>query len=166
MSIENAVFKLTRRRIRLQELQNLSAPNIILEIEQKLIKKAQKELEEEERKSSIPQEILIILEKKAELNFYVQEFQWLDKTKERTYCPGCKYMYETPNGTKRENSSTEPLCTLHPEKSYEGCEDFEDYGIIKWEIRNKQHYRKIGNIARKIRETRKELSDLMGETSE
>jgi len=152
MTFEDVIRRLAHRKIRLVDLTNLEAPQILIDREKKMI--AQDELR------------LQIAQKEIEFDAYQSELNHLDETREQNYCPGCRYMYQTPEGkrlTELESEERGVTCTLHPELTYKGCDDFEDYGISKWDMIHKRHYQRINNAKKMAQGTRQEIGGLKAE---
>ena len=142
--------RLAMRNHRLRRLQNLGAPEEILQNEQRIIKQAELELQ--------------ISEKRTELSFYEERQRDLDIKRENSFCPGCKYIYETLDGrrlTDEEVTSADSHCTLHSGREDIGyCEDFVDYGVVKWNEHFKAEYNDLKLAARLVQEAKQKISEL------
>lgn len=143
-SLEDICRRLANRKLRLEKLIILKAPHRIIEREKTLIEKSKLELR--------------LAIKAIELETYEAHLLFLDETREKTYCPGCRYMYEFPDGKELPEEALG--CSLHPGREYEGCEDFEDYGITKWDAYYKDHYAEINLTKGMIEQTKKEIKEL------
>jgi hypothetical protein len=86
----------------------------------------------------------------------------MERDRESTHCPACRYMYKTPDGRKlTDKEIMEMGCTLHPGKEYTGeCDDFENYGIMKWDVHYRLKYRDINSLKGLVKKTEKDIGKL------
>lgn len=159
MKTRNIIRKLAMRKTRLKKLESMlsngteeGACKIIEKLirnEQILVKRAELELG--------------IYLKQKELGFYQDDLKTLDEKREDSYCPACKYMYETPDGKKltAEETREDSQCTLHPGREYTGyCPDFVDAEYVKWDTHFRQKYQEIKGVKQIVQETEREISEL------
>ncbi|MEM4271767.1 MAG: hypothetical protein QXD13_01620 [Candidatus Pacearchaeota archaeon] len=160
MEIEKIIKKLAMRKLRLKKLESIMKDypkEVIYPSLEKIIRNERVLLKQAELNLSI-------YIKKLELEYYQNELEILNEKREDSYCPACKYLYETSDGrelTEKKIIEENVQCTLHPGKEFEGyCPDFKDGGYVNFDVYFKQKYDEI-KIARQImQKTETEISEL------